>query len=348
MPCLAYLLFLISSVAAQTCQPNGIVTVVGTEGTTTEVPCPEYTTGNNELFTCTNGQWVARGRCVSNVPTNFNYTVSNFVLMINQTITAITPTVNCYNCEFLLKDHDQGATLPAGISLDPATGTLSGTPTEIQERQTYTIVARVRRGDAEFEVAFTVLGDKECLPNDIISVGGFEGTSVTVPCPEHTTGINEVYICKNGQWIAQGICTYPAPTNFSYALSDFVLEVGQRMTAITPTVVCYNCEFVLKDRLLGTVLPTGIFLDYVTGTLSGTPTEMQERQTYTIIARTPSGNAECEVAFTVLDSNANLTLIIIIIACVVVILVIVVILIVCTNNKRKKRQSNLKTVRTKL
>lgn len=192
------------------------------------------------------------------------------------------------------------------------------------------------------------MGDKECLPNDIISVGGFEGTSVTVPCPEHTTGINEVYICKNGQWIAQGICTYPAPTNFSYALSDFVLEVGQRMTAITPTVVCYNCEFVLKDRLLGTVLPTGIFLDYVTGTLSGTPTEMQERQTYTIIARTPSGNAECEVAFTVLDSNANLTLIIIIIACVVVILVIVVILIVCTNNKRKKRQNNLKTVRTKL
>ena len=111
------------------------------------------------------------------------------------------------------------------------------------------------------------MGDKECLPNDIISVGGFEGTSVTVPCPEHTTGTNEVYICKNGQWIAQGICTYPAPTNFSYALSDFVLEVGQRMTAITPTVVCYNCEFVLKDRLLGTVLPTGIFLDYVTGTL---------------------------------------------------------------------------------
>ena len=93
---------------------------------------------------------------MANAPTNFNYSISDFVLQINQNMTAVTPTVNCYNCEFLLKNHDQGATLPAGISLDPATGTLYGTPTELQERQTYTIIARVRRGDAEFEITITI------------------------------------------------------------------------------------------------------------------------------------------------------------------------------------------------
>lgn len=181
----------------------------------------------------------------------------------------------------------------------------------------------------------------------MVPVGGSEGSSVTVPCPEYTTGIDEVYTCRNGQWVAQGQCMANIPTNFNYSMSDFVLEVDRSMTAITPTVDCYNCEFALKDRFLGAVLPTGIFLDYVTGTLSGTPTELQERQTYTIIARSASGTAECEVTFTVIGNNVNYILIFIVIVCVVVIIVIAVLIILCTNSIRKKRQSTLKTFRAK-
>lgn len=97
-----------------------------------------------------------RDKCIPLQPAAFEYRPSELVLELNKNMTTVTPFVNCYQCEFLLDGHDMGKTLPPGLFLDSATGAISGTPTELQEKTNYDIVARNRRGDARCTITISV------------------------------------------------------------------------------------------------------------------------------------------------------------------------------------------------
>lgn len=137
--------------------PSGDITQSGNEGTVIADPkgCPLYSTGNRS-YKCTAGKWVLVDNCVSDVPTGFEYKPSELVLELNKNMTTVTPFINCYNCEFLIDGHDMGKTLPPGLYLDSTSGAITGTPTELQDKTDYVIIARVRKGDARSTISISV------------------------------------------------------------------------------------------------------------------------------------------------------------------------------------------------
>lgn len=85
-------------------------------------------------------------------------------MLKDQAMTPITPTIECYQCVFKVKETapNQPAVLPTGINFQPADGTISGTPTVEQEKTEYTIVARAEdaAADAEFKITMMVTTEK--------------------------------------------------------------------------------------------------------------------------------------------------------------------------------------------
>ena len=79
------------------------------------------------------------------------YPSSSLSLSTTYQMSAQTPTVNCGWCSF-----EVDPALPAGLSLDAATGVISGTPTEASTQATYTIHANASNGTDTATVTITV------------------------------------------------------------------------------------------------------------------------------------------------------------------------------------------------
>ena len=85
-------------------------------------------------------------------------------MLKDKPMTPITPTIECYQCVFKIKDISikEPAVFPAGINFQTADGTISGTPTEEKEKTEYTIIARAEDVgfDAEFKLTMMVTTEK--------------------------------------------------------------------------------------------------------------------------------------------------------------------------------------------
>ena len=103
-------------------------------------------------------------------------------------------------------------------------------------------------------------------------------------------------------------CVPDAPRDFVYPSSAIVLLVGVEMIPNVPTVKCYECKFLLKrepGEVDYPVLPDGIVLNALDGSLSGTPTSLFSQKTYTIIARNDVDDAEVTVAISVVNPSPD-------------------------------------------
>ena len=134
--------------------------------------CPDYTYGAGTTkmrLQCTDGYYVLKN-CASNVATNFEYPASVNELLINEPMATLEPTINCYKCSFLVRQENEEAELPAGLQMNSTTGSISGTPTELVDNATYTIIARVLKGDAKTTITFIVKSEKANYAITIIIV----------------------------------------------------------------------------------------------------------------------------------------------------------------------------------
>lgn len=86
------------------------------------------------------------------VPTSFAYASPNAVYVISEAIAANVPTVSGGS----VAAFSVSPALPSGLSLNAATGTISGTPLAMQPQAAYTVTASNRAGSVQAPLAITV------------------------------------------------------------------------------------------------------------------------------------------------------------------------------------------------
>lgn len=89
-----------------------------------------------------------------NPPSNLAYPSSNSAFIVGTTIAALAPT-GSFGPDTVFT---VSPALPAGLTINPTTGILSGTPTTVTALATYTITATDSGGSTTFKIAINVLG----------------------------------------------------------------------------------------------------------------------------------------------------------------------------------------------
>lgn len=191
---------------SQVCQIGGACVNTGSGETTCRMDCSGLYDPRFKLqLTCTNNRWEVRSgsECVPLAPSDFSYASNDLELMQNKAMNEVVAYVKCAECEFLVKDADLGATLPEGINIDSGNGTLSGTPTKLQDRIGYTLIARNKASAVETVVYIKVVEgvDGECKVGEFCTnrVG-----SCQADCGEGFDPQSKLtLICESHQWKIQ-------------------------------------------------------------------------------------------------------------------------------------------------
>ncbi|MBD3584108.1 beta strand repeat-containing protein, partial [Flavobacterium selenitireducens] len=220
--------------------------------------------------------------------------------------------------------------LPAGLTLDPIFGFISGTPTVVTATATYTVSAFNLSGTVSFGVVITV---NDVAPTSLTytTPNVFTvGTSITNLSPTVTgnvvsysispalpsglsfntatgvisgtptaitaTATYTVTATNSGGSTTFGIVITvndEAPSALSYNTPN-VFTVGTAITSLTPTVTGDVTTYAISPSL-----PAGLSFDTGTGIISGTPTSASAQTTYTVTASNSGGNTTFDVVITV-------------------------------------------------
>ena len=157
--------------------------------------------------------------------------------------------------------------LPAGLTFDPATRVLSGTPTELQGAVPHTYTAT--EGDTTVTLTFTIAVDEDTAPEFVDPQ-----TLAPLQIPNQTYVVNEAITAL----------TLPEATGGNPPITYTLAEAGAgpqgRTRAATDTG---NQGAVLT-------LPAGLTFDPETRVLSGEPTVLQQPRTYLYTASDYNGS----------------------------------------------------------
>lgn len=212
--------------------------------------------------------------------------------------------------------------LPTGLSLDPATGIISGTPAIPTDTAAYTVTATNATGSTTAALTITVVssglpaivsftaapaaiaaGEASVLSWNVLGasllsidqgVGPVTGTSVTVRPVTTTT-----YRLSASNTLGTVTATVTvsvgtgAPANLRYTNATYV--VGTAIPANTPT----STGGAILAYAVAPPLPAGLSLDTTTGVISGTPTAVTASATYVVTGTNLSGSTTASVVLAV-------------------------------------------------
>mmetsp|Transcript_43475 Transcript_43475/g.81642 ORF Transcript_43475/g.81642 Transcript_43475/m.81642 type:complete len:1130 (+) Transcript_43475:102-3491(+) len=255
-------------------------------------------------------------------PSNFNYPEASALYPLLRKM-SLEPRVDGHVAEFSVQPE-----LPAGLTLDPKTGIISGMPTANSEETKYEVTARNDTGAATTTVSFAVqlmppaeldyprIDDLYEVNEDVLLEPEVEGgaTSWTVEpaLPEgmaldgdtgQITGAPKVtaeeasYVvtASNEAGGTSVVLTFavtaPPPTGLSYpAVDDVVVGEEVLLEAELEVGVCSTFS-------VDPALPEGLALDPKSGTISGVPTAEVDLTTYKVTATNIAGSTDCQLEF---------------------------------------------------
>ena len=93
-------------------------------------------------------------------------------------------------------------------------------------------------------------------------------------------------------------------------------------------------------------MPEGLTLNAQDGTISGTPSTVQETKHYTITVRNESGTAQTTITIEVLEAPTNWVMIIIIAVVAVIVVVAIIVAIVMATKKGSSKKKMPKTAKS--
>ncbi len=233
---------------------------------------------------------------------------------------------------------------PAGLTFDTPTRTLSGTPTAAQAATTYTWRVTDTDGDtAEQEFTITVLADQSPQLTAVDDVTYIAGSAITpLVLPEGTGGNAPLTHLLVGRPPAGLTFDTPtrtlsgtptaaqAATTYTWRVTDTDGDTAEREFTITVEAAgtltlsgtVGDLQFVLNTAISNLILPSatggrapltytlegtlpdGLQYDSATRTLSGTPTRLQQRASYTWRVTDAAGNTDSlTFGITVVESS---------------------------------------------
>jgi gliding motility-associated-like protein len=240
-----------------------------------------------------------------------NYIVGTSISQLVPTVSGTNPITFSVN-----------PALPSGLSLNTATGVISGTPTVIQTTQNYTVTATNSLGSGTFVLSINIQApptnlsygsDKVYTINTAITpvvptvtanpaptfsisptlptglsfnttTGAISGTPTVSQAAQNYTVTAANGIAPNAIVVFKITIASP-PTNLTYA-GDQIFTKNTAITAIVPTVNANPAP----TYSVSPSLPSGLVLNMTTGAISGTPTAFQAAQTYTFTANNGAGS----------------------------------------------------------
>jgi len=224
--------------------------------------------------------------------------------------------------------------LPAGLSLDTSTGSISGTPTAVTSSASYTITATNTGGTDTASVTIVVNDIAPSISYGSTSLTLEKGTAMTTETVTSTGGTVVSYAVSPSLPAGLSLDTSTgaisgtptavtssasytitatntggtdtasitivvndvAPT-ISYGSTSLTLEKGTTMTTETPTVGGGT----ITSWSVSPSLPAGLSLDSSTGAISGTPSAVTSSANYTITATNTGGSDTATITIVVND-----------------------------------------------
>ncbi len=226
--------------------------------------------------------------------------------------------------------------LPAGLGLDPATGVVSGTPTEPSPEAAYTVTASNAAGSATVALRITVaerapssltyatnpavytLG-VAIAPDAPASTGGAPPSFAVEPALpaglvlDPATGVVSGTPTLLAAWARYKVTASnsagsasvnlsitvndAAPAELGYATNPAVYPLGAAIADNVPT----STGGAVVSWAVEPELPEGLSLDAATGVLTGTPTALSAEKAYTVTATNTGGAATASLRIAVVD-----------------------------------------------
>ena len=270
------------------------------------------------------------GNTGSSAPSDLRYSANPAVYTNGTAITPNVPTSGGGD----VTSYSVAPALPTGLSLDPSGGVLSGTPTVVTAKASYTVTASNAGGSTTASVSITVndvapshlaysvnpavyTNGTAIAPNLPSSTGGaVTSYAVAPPLPTGLSLSTSSGIISGTPGAVAATASYTVtasnsggsttatvsikvidvpPTSLTYSVNPAVYTEGATIAPDTPS----NSGGVVASYTVTPSLPAGLGLSTSTGIISGTPAGVSAMATYTVTASNTAGSTTASVTITV-------------------------------------------------
>lgn len=247
------------------------------------------------------------------------YQSSSYSFIVNQTINNVVPIISGSPTSFTINPQ-----LPAGLTINPSTGVISGVPSSLTANTTYTVTATNSSGSANTTITIQVLVNPcpivfSYSPSNISYTQGYNNSNLV---PIVTSGVINAFSISpalpsglnfdssigvisgtptstpsTNSYVVTAInnsCSASASLNISinppaptvnFTPRTIAAVVGQAITPLTPVITGSPVTVSISPAL-----PVGLFINSSTGAISGTPTTISPPVAYTITVTNVSGS----------------------------------------------------------